>query len=279
MSTKIYSGYILDEGMNPFEMINAVKDKFIPPIQKSIYENYLANFVRLYDIANYNDGALSYLLREKLTKEKQGVPASFTAPKLSLMARKETESEIKDEAYEYQVEILFAQDPQTKRYLTYFMGSQKMESKFKRMKGISEYCYYNNTDEPDGVSEDDWQERGNAWNRSVNLDEPLVNSMLSLQVLSAYDRACNQPISTMMKLKPAFPDREWRIGMLVNRLLVEGYFEVNPDADRGYANIIKAQSDTSKSNSLWTEVERNLGEDLTASLLEQKVKEELLNRA
>jgi hypothetical protein len=274
MSTKIYSGYILDEGMNPFEMIPALQKKFKAPIQKKIYGFYFHHLFRLYDLMTYNDGEVAHLLDDIAAKHQdQYLPEKRNVPFVSLMARAEAEARVKMEAYDYQVEILFAQDPETKRYLTYFMGSREMEDKFRKMKGVSDYCYYNNTDEPEDVSEEDWQERGRAWDRTVNLDDPLVNSMLSLQVLSTVDRTCHLSIPEMMKLKPAFPDREQRVHLLANTLLLENYFKDNPELERNYQNIVKAQAENFKYNRLSLIVDKNLGEDITPELLHQKVKD------
>lgn len=274
MSTKIYSGYILDEGMNPFEMIPSLKKEFVAPIKKSIYEMYLRFFFRYYDFLTYNDGQLSYLLKDIAEANKDSyLGTKLTVPMASLLAKAEVEKRVAEDGYSYQVEVLFAQDPKTQRYLVYFMGNNPMEDKFRKMDGVSDYCYYNNTDEPEDVTEEEWAERGRAWDRSVNLDEALVNSMLSLQIVSSFDRSCHLSVPEMMKVEPSFPDREERIESLVNTLLMEAYFKENPDKKRDYKNILKAQADTVLANKIYPEVQQKLGEDITPEDLHRKIQE------
>lgn len=275
MSTKIYSGYILDEGLDPFEMIPSLKKEFTNPIKKSIYEMYLRFFFRYYDLLTYNNGEVSHLLKAMVDKSDAYLPSELNIRSASLLARDEVEKWVKDEEHNYQVEIFFARDPETKRHLVYFMGNREMEDKFRKLDGVSEYTYYNNADEPEDVSWEEWEERGRAWERTVDLDAGLVNSMLSLQVLSSYDRTCNLSIPELMEFEPSFPNREERAEMLINSLLLEDYFKDNPELERNYMNIRKAQSETFKYNRLQAMVDKNLGEDLTPELLHQKIQESL----
>lgn len=274
MSTKIYSGYILDEGMNPFEMINPLKEAFTAPIKRKIYESYLSEYLRLYDLHYYDNGAFSHLVTKEGTENKFNFSYAMSPmSSLSMMARENVEKDIKQEPQDYQVEVLFAQDPVTKRYLAYFLGTHDHEEKFASLPGISEFSYYNNADEPEDISYEDWQERGRTWERSAKLDEAMVNSMLSLQVISDFDRHCIGSIPEMMQFEPEFPSRDDRIHGLVSRILVENFFKANPDAKKNYSNIIKAQSDTVASNALWPVVESKLGENMTPELLAQKLKD------
>lgn len=274
MSTKIYSGYILDEGMNPFEMIPLLKSTFVPFIQKRIYETYFENLFKFHDLANYDDGKLSHVLKAVAKRHDRKMPDEITPPFISILARTETEAYLKEEKYQYQAEILFAQDPVTKRYLAYFLGGDEAEQMFAALEGVNDFYYYNNSDDPEDIDYEDWQERGRTWDRSVNLDDSLINSMLSLQTLSSFDLSCSfKSNREMMKLNPVYPDKEWRIDEIVHAIVLDDFFKENPDKKKDYFAINEALSNMPKITATQYEVTRKIGEDITPELLQDKQSE------
>lgn len=273
MSTKIYSGYILDEGVYPFHLIGPLKETFIPAIQREVYSLYLQNLFTFYDLATYDKGALVHIFEQRQSEKQRQDMNSPWIRKIFSLASDMTDKEVKEEAYQYQAEILFAQDPVTERYLAYFMGSQASEELFAKMDGISPFEYYNNSDEPEDVSYEDWQERGRMWERSVNLDEPLSASMLSLQTLSSFDLKgyAYKPMDEIMALKPEYPDKESRIDSLVHAMMVDKFKTENPDG--GYMELNRALSHMPTFTSLRYEVQQKIGPDVTPAELFQKRKD------
>jgi len=48
------------------------------------------------------------------------------------------------------------------------MSFEKMYEKFMKETGFEEYGYWNNTDKPDDVSEDEWDERERVWDEVID---------------------------------------------------------------------------------------------------------------
>lgn len=274
MSTKIYSGYILDEGLNPFQLIPRLKELFVPAIQKEIYGIYLGNLFSLYDLATYNDGEFKHIFEKKQSQKKRMSENDPLMRKIFALAADLTEREVKEDEYQYQAEILFAQDPVTERYLAYFMGSNDSERLFRYMDGVSIFEYYNNSDEPHGISSEDWQERGRMWERSVNLDEPMSASMLSLQTVSSFDLKTYRykPMDEIMALNPEFPDKEDRIDSLVHAIMVDRFQTEHPDST-DYMELHRALSNMPDITALQYEVRQKIGADVTPEDLHELRKE------
>jgi hypothetical protein len=46
-----------------------------------------------------------------------------------------------------------------------FYGEHWLHSDFNRPEGVEDYCYWNNTDEPDDVTRRQWEARGKTWDK------------------------------------------------------------------------------------------------------------------
>ncbi len=74
---------------------------------------------------------------------------------------------------------------------TVFLGivyteSSKWFRKWLKMPGVSEYGYWNNTDPPDDVSEEEWENRGKVWNEVLGSSGVPATSGFTIDIHDPY---------------------------------------------------------------------------------------------
>lgn len=152
MSTKIYDGCRLAEGVDVFDFTVKLRDVFLP-----IYEDVVAGWVvRL---------AAACLKKSRLTGEKQ-----FRSP---LFEGFEAFSEL-DRGMNFRLTefvVAFAKDPLTGRiHARPYMDANYYYDAWYSLAEVERYGYWNNTDQPDDVSDEEWEERRAAWDRVFGWD-------------------------------------------------------------------------------------------------------------
>lgn len=65
-------------------------------------------------------------------------------------------------------------------------NSQMME-KLGELPGLVEYAYWNNTDQPDGITDEEWDARGRAWDKALGDDGIPALSGFSITLVPASD--------------------------------------------------------------------------------------------
>ncbi|QOT19409.1 hypothetical protein [Paenarthrobacter sp. YJN-5] len=173
MSTKIYNGYRLTEGTDPFEFVARLRT-VMDPARDSADAKLLASlYVRAID---------SPWFRGEPIQEGAGYAAWREW-------RKEQDSmgkmDRRHDPNEFGVEI--GLDEVTGRHLLLLISyNRDLTDAFTEIDGIEEYGYWNNTDDyPDGVTEADWEERKAAWNRVIPRGG--YTNLLTFNLRPAYD--------------------------------------------------------------------------------------------
>lgn len=188
MSTKIHSGYILAPGTDPFEFSRRLRQAMDP-------------------IRDRLDAALAArLIAERLDRSiLAGEPLAGDAPvKAYLEWRKEQEglkeSERGHDPHRFEASI--GDDPATGRlHLLVFADKSEYEEALEDVEGVEEYGYWNNTDRPEGVSEEEWDARRDAWGRVMPSGVP-IEHMLSFTLRGKYSPGMLSLVSDRSPLVP-----------------------------------------------------------------------------
>lgn len=72
-----------------------------------------------------------------------------------------------DSFYDFTLEIVFLSDPESPddSYAMYYGHQQVYRDAWEELPWVGPYPYWNNSDEPEGVSRDEWEERKALWDR------------------------------------------------------------------------------------------------------------------
>lgn len=193
MSTKIHNGYRLAAGTNLFDFTRRVR-ALIDPIRDDLDAALLAKLLT-------NAVDTCWL-------KGQTVP-----PVLSVMTFsrwEDSQAKLKDENREKdpnRFEMCLGEDPATGRILVrLYTDQQVMVDTFEAMNEVESYSYWNNADEPEGTTPEQWDERRAAWDRVMPAYTAPAESMLTFtlrsgsnprtMMLCAVDGGENDPVLT-----------------------------------------------------------------------------------
>lgn len=232
MSIKIYSGYRLDEGLDAFEFSKQVRDLFKPLLTKRYRRSVLNMVIKYYDSLTVADGKFSNDYRSAAKDQRPVEEIGLR----DIVRTVEKTYNVKIDAVDAnvdlpQVTVLYGKDPVTGRILCYFLGDNITEQKFSEMEGVNYYGYWDNTDQEEGVSDEDWDDRIKTWERTVDIDRGLGESMLSAQVFSQFDLYKSTSFASILESKDEklFPTEDERLDVLVRTALLSHLNGVTPD--------------------------------------------------
>lgn len=190
MSTKIYSGYLLNEDIDVFDLqalyrkscLEVAKDMTMCDLlDKSITHYYLSYLVSL-DNASY-----SFLDGEKY--KETSFREALRAVQIDTLTSKAEE----DEKYKLQAYLRIMKHPIDKRIYLIFEGYPDYESKFIEQypQVCTYYGYWNNTDPLDGVTNEEWKKRGKDWDTLIDLWKATSVQSLTAQGVTSVDSDLN----------------------------------------------------------------------------------------
>jgi hypothetical protein len=73
----------------------------------------------------------------------------------------------------HQLDVTFIRDPETNRILALLYAGSKIEEVFTGQPEVTEYGYWDNTDQPEDVTDEEWEERRVTWDRCLGYDPPV----------------------------------------------------------------------------------------------------------
>lgn len=170
MSIKIYNGYILDQNYSLRELNNlfiGLRKKIQVEANKSYLELVLNRCVYMQDM-------ITYFGKEKAGQMLRQEDSLFNGTSLmdgwTFVERKVMEASKSDKRnfrYNFQSEVQIL--PIENKILLMYFGNDKDEllQIFECEPYILEYHYQNQTDKPDNISEEEWEERENDWDAAL----------------------------------------------------------------------------------------------------------------
>lgn len=190
MSTKIYNGYQINKNMSAFSLMNLMTklSKDCQEICNDLYHTEIAKFISLCldtklifgeEEMNYNvyfkydytpsefADSLYFYIKELIeqhstSNERFQSTFDFKCSVKLMPIKNKTLFLLYTEKEEYQK--IFGYIETTDDYLDIEHPSEKYPQ-------ISPYPYYNNTDKPDNISDEDWDIRRDEWNKALRQDE------------------------------------------------------------------------------------------------------------
>jgi hypothetical protein len=91
----------------------------------------------------------------------------------------------KDFATKNNVEVVYFRHPETAELFCFFYGSNDMTERFEEEFG-EPFSYWNNSDHPDELTEEEWYGRLRTWEEVLNLDRAIGPQGLSQVVLDKF---------------------------------------------------------------------------------------------
>lgn len=168
MSTKIHNGYRLADGINPFEFARRVR-AVLDPIRDRADGALLANlFATAVDNHWVNGQAVPPVL-------------AFTA----FNDWEDRQSHLNEDSRFHDpngFEMCLGEDPASGRILVRaYTQRTDMADAFSAMPDVEPYSYWNNSDAPGHLTEEDWAEREAAWSRVLPDYAAPAEHMLSFE--------------------------------------------------------------------------------------------------
>lgn len=206
MSTKIYNGYKikakdLDEAM---EIMSAAKSKIENLYDKYLIEDEVKKAITvLVSQLKHNNDLLSGLgLEEKTVNEIKEKYAQIIEENKSRsvedvesidlegsvfrvaqnMCMQESEKIYRSKNNEFDIRVIlyppkFEIEGDTHYLFTLYAPRDLEEIFFEGIENVSEYGYWNNTDQLDTISDEDWEARGKNWDKAMPMSKPILDGM------------------------------------------------------------------------------------------------------
>lgn len=248
MSTSI-TGFILDEQTDPFELARRTREVFLPILKKQIYTEFMQELVKLYDKAIFSPETRKLLLAELELKDGE----KLTYWTLLKKAKETQRKHMEDMQDLYEVKLGFLKDPVTGTTMCAWFGSNDNLDIFSGFDGITEFSYWNSTEGPDDISEDDWRERGEIWDRSFLPSGHVKSSTLMSQVASPAELSLYGSFDEMVEDGMELPSRKFRVRQLVEQFISKEWFESEENPLGSFYGLMQSLRDPEKIER-WTKV-------------------------
>lgn len=271
MSTHI-NGFILDEGNDPFTLARKAREAFLPFLQKKVYADFTLEMVKAYDMATYSPETR----KSAMAVAKIEPPKELTFWRLVQSvkdAQKKTMQEFSDN---YEIRLGFLPDPVTGRILCVWFGPREAREIFAEFDGVSEFSYWNSTEGPEELSEEEWDEREAIWDRAFLPSGHVQTSALMSQVASPVEMSLNVSWEDIEKAGVELPSRETRIKELTQHFIAGEWISSQADPTSNFSGMMRALRDPERI-SHWSEIiDENLSkEPLTFALLAKNTWEDI----
>jgi len=190
MSIKIYNGWNLGL-VDVFDIRNKVDALFRPILLQRTNEEVINEAILLHDKITYDNGRFIAHVNHLAEKQKhfQFRPESagtYTWNDLYLMARDKQKEDRIQFSLSSNVEVVYLRHPETQETFCFVYGDNEMLEIFENEFG-EPFQYWNNSDQPDELTDEEWKGRLRTWEQVLDLDRPALTQGLSQKVLDSYD--------------------------------------------------------------------------------------------
>lgn len=269
MSTSI-RGFILDEGTDLFSLSRKVRTIFLPKVQQNIYRELLEKLFNAYDMATYSPATLKDFRNEHDMETGQ-----INFHHIWMIAQKQQRNDMTEIPSMYQVKLSFAADPETGKILCVWSGKgENYELFLKEFPEAKDYSYWDSHNHPLSVTNDEWIERGKAWDRSLLPSGNVSASCLVSVVAAPHELSSNVSLLEMEKVGTKIPDHKWRIENLSGYFITHQWLNSEKNPLGNFSGLTAALSD-SENISLWNKV---ISEDISSDVLGFSELQEFLDK-
>lgn len=220
MSTKVYNGFRIG-GLSMTQLHNLVGEFR----QKATYsaETMLAQFVaqRLADVV---DGAMV---------EGKALPENVYRTILNEVRERQIKVEQtmrRDPAVDFSFNLSFTPMEEGDILGIFYTEKSELANLWRSMPGIEDYAYWNNSDKPDGVTEEQWDERGRRWEDAVGSSPVSMKSFTADVVPSQFWYV----EGLEAKVAQIFPSEQARLTSMAQAAVVSQIMAQAADTDEAY---------------------------------------------
>ncbi len=179
MSTKIYNGFCVNAGSAHanLQLLGRLKSAVQGLVDKKHSALVAQRLVHKVDVFCVNAHSKEPL-HESLAEIANSSIWWTVVDKLHEEQRECRRSQERSPLVDCDVELFLRLDPESGKLLGYLQEERVgVHSLLLQSEGIEDYGYWNNTDKPDDVTEEAWEERAAAWNRVLDSEDIAVLSM------------------------------------------------------------------------------------------------------
>jgi len=241
MSTKLHHGYQLTVGTDPFAFIASARAALDPVRDRA-------------DAAMLAERAIDIIDRAILDPEPTSDPDPFTAVMKSPLNRawselNDEQSKLKENDWRRdptRLELAIGLDPLTGRLgVLLFAEERLLIEAFRALPEVEEYGYWNNSDQPDGVTDAQWDERREFWTRVLPGYDPPSVAMLTWALRGAYDaglmRLANERSPLILQ---GLPEPDWRARQIARRAVAAAACEDATDSGQIMTLVSRSMNTT-----------------------------------
>lgn len=271
MSTSINNGYNFGN-QDVFVLSRAIRERFRPVLLDAIHSHPVANAVEMYDKLQSGN--------EKLVQEVNNAAKEFGIESepltwfdlYRLAVNKEEKDDFWDPQQEHNLEVSFLRDEKTENVFVMVYGSRESREHFRSVYSAFEYSYWNNTDRPDELSEEEWADRSATWDRLVGYKSPKVSGLM-MTVMEPYE--IEPRLSYYENRKPfRIPSMESRVRVLARNLVAAEFVGPEQDKDKPYdfsyfMDHMSLERITEKKNLIYGTLDDTLNIDSMRAALER----------
>jgi hypothetical protein len=179
MSTKIYNGYKLPSMslMQTLRFCKAFRDKVRKRAESLYGKRIIALATDIFDRLTLN------LPVEEIEKKGCAFVAAFSHSCKQIAEVRKTGMRNTDWDFMCDVTLI----PTPRKILALLFTEQESFRKIWRdLDGVEEYGYWDNTDQPESITEQEWHQRGKDWDKYLGYDAPCVAG-LTISCFGSYD--------------------------------------------------------------------------------------------
>ncbi len=260
MSTKIYNGYKFKSDPKNLKEARDILFKFKEQVIKHYEEKYFelvaSDVVGIYDremlglevyckFPDPLDGETDHTIYDMTNSHRTLSNLVMDAvDRKSVIYREQSQRMHEYFYYDFycNVTILPSND---KMFLMLYSEDKDVQEIFSYMDEIEEYCYYDNTDQPEGITCEQWKERGKEWDEALpgsgvpakcgfGLDIVASATDISVPLRWRFTKEDPNPVDRVMHYLPKF-DR--RVKDMTRMIIRKEWDEANKDK---YDDTVKA---------------------------------------
>lgn len=247
MSTQI-TGFILEPQTDIFALSRKVREVFLPVLKQNLYNELLEHIVSQYDMATYSaDTNKVFRASNEITKE------TITFYDVILAGRALQKQYMDNMPDSYQVQLGFMPDPLTGHVLCAWFGNYELREQFAAFEEVHDFSYWNSSEQPDGISDEEWEERCQAWDRALLPSGHVSSSALMSKVAAPHELSVHVSFADMKEANASLPSREWRVKKLVEHFISNEWLSEQDGLDWSFSGMMAALRDPDRRDK-WTRI-------------------------
>ncbi len=218
MSTKIHNGYRITgpDGSrpDPFAFATQLRAALWP-----VYETAFTRALVLAAVTAIDDAEYAAAHATEMPDPVPGHPLADAWLHLHDMQKMIDDTQRRHPDADFQCDVTLLADPDDPTgplYALLYTERPIYQAMFESLPGVEPWPYWNNTDRPEKLTDEEWEHRGDTWDRVIGSDAPITRG-LNWRLIGRYD-GCD-PTRVRARAADFVPDRAHRARRLAADLV------------------------------------------------------------